>query len=242
MRSSPSPHKRRAADPNACEGSVLVNFGGMHIYPMRSCLNPDLPATTLYITDVPDQLDLGFHPIHGQKGSPRVYRGWFYRAARDGASDEGEVAVKWVRGIRRIEALERERENYCRLLELQGVVIPHLWDYMEATIEGVDVACLVIEWCGEPHPEDPRLFSAQKLELAVLLHKEGWSHGDLLDVDSHHFVVAEDDETGNPLRLVDLTKASEHRCVFEDPECCMKPNPGGCRELDTLAAMRLLNL
>ncbi|TFY62231.1 hypothetical protein EVJ58_g3996 [Rhodofomes roseus] len=82
---------------------------------------------------------------------------------------------------------------------------------MEATIEGVDVACLVIEWCGEPHPEDPRLFSAQKLELAVLLHKEGWSHGDLLDVDSHHFVVAEDDETGNPLRLVDLTKASEHR-------------------------------
>jgi len=242
MHLPPSPQKRHAPA-GARDGSVLIDFGGgVYTYTMRSCLHPDLPETRLYISSVKDQLHPDYHPIHGPKSAPRVYRGWFYRSTPDGQGQEGEVAVKWVRGMKRIETLEWERENYCRLFELQGIVIPRLWDYMEATIEGIDVACLVTEWCGGTHPEDPKLFSAQKLELAVVLHKEGWLHGDLIDTESHHWVVAEDDKTGNPLRLVDLTKASEHRCFFDGPEFCVKRDPDGCQELDNMAALRLLNL
>ena len=79
------------------------------------------------------------------------------------------------------------------------------------------------------------LYSTQRLELVSAFHKHGWSHGLLQYDDTHHFVVDETDETGNPLRLVDLTYAFAHDCLSD-------AHAQSCREVDIFMALRLLNL
>lgn len=89
---------------------------------------------------------------------------------------------------------------------------------------------------------DPRACSALKLEIATRLHAVGWTHGDLLDPKSHHFVAVEKKGDGkrNPLRIVDLSEATHfHPCPFTELALSCKDC---CYELDALAAMRLMNM
>jgi len=230
---------RRA--PVEIRGSITLNFGSELVYTFLSSLWPGMHPLTIYITDVPDLLNPDYHPIHGSKARKRIYRGWHYTQMGNN-SKEGEVALKWVTGIDRVHKLEQERQNYARLEHLQGSVIPTIFDYIEGTVEGVDVACLLMDWCGAPLTKDHKLLCAQKLEVASRLHSAGVLHGSLLDRRSHHFVAVKLTKNGprNPLRIIDLS------CVTVSHPCPLNKESTSCRdccwELDALAAMRLLNM
>lgn len=51
-----------------------------------------------------------------------------------------------------IEALDTEARRYNELKEFQGDVVPICFGYFTGTVDTSPVACLVLEFCGEPLP------------------------------------------------------------------------------------------
>ena len=152
-------------------GSIIINFGRSCVYQMHSDWHADMPATTIYIDDVRNEVDPEMHPVTGLRDFSRVYRGWYHRAPtyHGGRGVDGDVAIKWARGPARIRELERERENYLRMAHMQGEIIPVMHDYLRTEIMGVEVACLVLQWCGGMFPRDRKLFMYVLIPLGA-----GW--------------------------------------------------------------------
>lgn len=140
-------------------GAVLISFGGQCMYEMRSRMHPKGPPRSIYIYDARHRVDPQMHPLHGRHSFSRVYRGWYHSAEnqQDGIAREGDIAIKWARGAG-VRALQHERANYEGMAEMQGEIIPKLYDYYQETLEGVDVACLVLQWCGGVVAADHKLF------------------------------------------------------------------------------------
>lgn len=96
--------------------------------------------------------DLQNHPIHGRNAARRVYHAVLevYNSPLRGTPiSPMQVAVKWVRGRQAVERLCREAGFYQNeLRHLQGTVVPIFHGCYTANIEGVDVGCLILEWCG----------------------------------------------------------------------------------------------
>lgn len=139
---------------------MIIRFGGSDIYEMHSRTYPHLSATTIYTYDVRHVVDPDMHPVHGRRDFSRVYHGWYHAAPTDpnASARQGEVAIKWARGAAHIGELKREWENYESMKELQGKIVPKLFDYFIEKIEGVKVACLVMQWCGGMPSADHKVF------------------------------------------------------------------------------------
>ena len=146
---------------NMARGSIIINFGRAGIYEMHSDWHEDQPPTTIYVDDTQGEVDPERHPITGTHDFSRVYHGWYHRAS-DGEgvkAKEGEVALKWAHGPTRVRELERERDNYLEMGDIRGEIVPLLHDYLQTNIAGVNVACLVLQWCGGRPTPDRRLFA-----------------------------------------------------------------------------------
>ncbi|KAH9950918.1 hypothetical protein B0H21DRAFT_408525 [Amylocystis lapponica] len=147
------------------------------------------------------------------------------RGGRNGAPVE--VALKWVTGRDEVNALKWEAGFYENDLKLlQGTVVPHFYGMFQANINGVDVGCLALEWCGGTPTRDPTEFHRQKCIAASRMHDAGVFHGCLQN--DRHFVVSRD---GTP-RIVDFSDASIHAC--QDRSFALRPHqekPRSCKEL-----------
>ena len=92
------------------------------------------------------------HPIHGRNATRRVYHAVleaYNSPLRGFPLSPMQVAVKWVRGRPAVERLCVEAGFYQReLRHLQGIVVPVFYGCYTANVEGVDVGCLILEWCG----------------------------------------------------------------------------------------------
>ncbi|KAH9950919.1 hypothetical protein B0H21DRAFT_720424 [Amylocystis lapponica] len=65
-----------------------------------------------------------------------------------------DVAVKWARGKKGVDKLRYEAATYQDYLEpIQGTVVPRFYGFYTATVDRVEVACLVLEWIAE----DPKM-------------------------------------------------------------------------------------
>lgn len=92
------------------------------------------------------------HPLHGRNAARRMYHAVleaYNSPLRGGTVPPLQVAVKWVRGRQAVDRLCTEAGFYQNeLRHLQGTVVPIFYGCYTARIEGVDVGCLVLEWCG----------------------------------------------------------------------------------------------
>lgn len=60
------------------------------------------------------------------------------------------LAVKWARGAAAVGRLKCEAEFYQKeLRSLQGTVVPLFFGLFCAKMDGVECACLLLEWCGQ---------------------------------------------------------------------------------------------
>ncbi len=192
------------------------------------------------------------HPLfgEGEKGSLQVMPcvvGSFIGRAISGAVPT-QVAVKWARGMDNILVLAHELTCYKEVLQsLQGIVIPYCYGCYVGYVEGLEVGCLVLEWCAGSGPLDPteikcvplRLYyppfpmliprgSRQRMITAIQLHSLGIMHNGLYD--PRHWVPGPDGK----LRIVDFSRAKKHSCLGSLPLCVTEYEcpPKGCPELD----------
>ncbi|KAI0756576.1 hypothetical protein C8Q80DRAFT_1116034 [Daedaleopsis nitida] len=190
---------------------------------------------------------------HGWKVDPvtgEVNRGWLHHGKmiaypKGGNTSyhvpEMEVAVKWVRGQRAIESLRKETRMYEDVLRpLQGVVVPVFYGlFTGKTQDGMDVACMLMEWCpgndpaaGKPGADILRMRSlaVQSLHQAGVHHGQLYERGDALCLsDARHFLRG----TSGSIKLVDFQHARTHKCKgehYEDDATVM--NGGSERDAD----------
>jgi hypothetical protein len=65
------------------------------------------------------------------------------------------VAIKIARGLQELAAIETEHEFYERDLKgLQGTVVPQLHGFFRGNIDGIDIACMLLEYCSGPARRD----------------------------------------------------------------------------------------
>lgn len=96
-------------------------------------------------------------PVSGE-----VNGGWLYHGVLKGyprsrnfphSLSDMQVAVKWVRGQRAIESLRREARMYDDVLRpLQGTVVPTFYGFFAGRKDGIDVGCMLLEWCPGNDP------------------------------------------------------------------------------------------
>ncbi|EIM91931.1 uncharacterized protein STEHIDRAFT_164342 [Stereum hirsutum FP-91666 SS1] len=134
-----------------------------------------------------------------------------YRAvARDPPSDcDGDVVYKVAYGPA-VVRLRHEAQIYRKLVSVQGARVPICYGYFE----GDDIACLVLQYCGEPRPEafDDLPPEAKKSVIAAFwaVHKLGVDHGD----PAPRNIVYKH----NRGYLIDFEHASDtHTCTAERP-------------------------
>lgn len=66
------------------------------------------------------------------------------------------VVLKMARGKEEFADLEREVEFYDNELRyLQGSVVPRFQGYFKTKVDGIDLACLLLEYCSGPPTRDP---------------------------------------------------------------------------------------
>ncbi|KAI0688135.1 hypothetical protein BC835DRAFT_1285323 [Cytidiella melzeri] len=179
------------------------------------------------------------HPIHGRNTSRRVFHAVLegYNSPLRGAPfSPVQVAVKWVRGRQAVDRLRHEAKLYQNELRpLQGKVVPILYGCYAGNVEGVDVGCLVLEWCGGAINCSLEEISRKRILAACCLHAKGVEHGRLYDREGHHFVMGMD----NTVRIIDFSVAMPHRCPGATPQLLgERPGdiPPGCVELEGLEA------
>ncbi len=92
-----------------------------------------------------------------------VNRGWLYhgvlktypmiRGTGCAIPSDTQVAAKWVRGTQAIESLRQEATMYDNdLRPLQGSSVPTFFGMFTGVHNGVDLGCLVLEWCPGNDP------------------------------------------------------------------------------------------
>jgi len=65
------------------------------------------------------------------------------------------VAIKIARGLQELNPIEREFNLYENdLKNLQGSVVPGLLGFFRGSIDGIDIACLLLEFCSGPENRD----------------------------------------------------------------------------------------
>ncbi|KAI0718850.1 hypothetical protein C8T65DRAFT_556750, partial [Cerioporus squamosus] len=114
--------------------------------------------------------------------------------------------------------LRREAKMYDNVLfDLQGSAVPTFYGLFVGMQDGVQVGCMVLEWCPGNDPvtegkptEDVLRMRAQAVQR---LHKVGVHHGQLYErpnalcvSDGRHFLRAED----GTIRIVDFQRATMH--------------------------------
>ncbi|CCL98100.1 uncharacterized protein FIBRA_00094 [Fibroporia radiculosa] len=151
------------------------------------------------------------HPTRGKRAEHAVYRAHLQvvHDMDDGPNERPiEVALKWATGKQHIDRLRWEASMYeNELRHLQQRVVPDFYGFFQATLDGVDVACLVLEYCGGVPTRDTCELGRQRMEAAIQLHRAGIVHGDL--VDNKHFLAASRDDS---LRIIDFSRATIHSC------------------------------
>ncbi|KAI0347646.1 hypothetical protein BDW22DRAFT_1349679 [Trametopsis cervina] len=143
------------------------------------------------------------------------------------------AAVKWARGRNAVDKLCYEAGIYQReLFDLQGKVVPMTYGCYTAFVEGVDVGCLVLEWCGGTVNYSKDELTRRRILAACRVHAAGILHGRLQD---RHFVMSMD----HTVRIVDFSEARSHKCRGAIPLLdTEEPGdiPAGCEELEDLEA------
>ncbi|KAI0673564.1 hypothetical protein C8Q78DRAFT_931675, partial [Trametes maxima] len=114
--------------------------------------------------------------------------------------------------------LRREAEMYTGpLKELQGKVVPIFYGFFTGNADGVDIGCIVLEWCphndwvtfGKPEEDELRLRmqAIQNLHLAGVKHGQLYEKRDSLGLyEGRHFLRAQD----GTMRIVDFKYAKVH--------------------------------
>ncbi|TFK81651.1 hypothetical protein K466DRAFT_501781 [Polyporus arcularius HHB13444] len=137
-----------------------------------------------------------------------------------------QVAAKWVRGTQAIESLRQEATMYDNdLRPLQGSSVPTFFGMFTGVHDGVDLGCLVLEWCpgngpvADGKPTDDVLH--MRAQAVRSLHDAGVHHGQLYErphalcvSDGRHFLRAKD----GTIRIVDFQRATRHHCVYRSDE------------------------
>lgn len=117
------------------------------------------------------------------------------------------IIVKAAFGLDEMILLNREAEFYSNeLRHLQGTVVPKCFGFFRGKVDGVDLGCLLLEYCSGRAPVWNMLEFNRCIMLSVCkIHQAGIIHGDLLD--GHHFV-----KMGDGIRVIDFSSAVRHRC------------------------------
>ncbi|KAF9469671.1 hypothetical protein BDZ94DRAFT_1180988, partial [Collybia nuda] len=125
----------------------------------------------------------------------------------------GIVILKTAEGTDRVHHLTREAEMYKGPLKnLQGKVVPKCFGFYTGKRNGVDLGCLVLEYCSGPNPVTHlQQFNERVMVAACRLHEAGVFHGNL--VEGSHFVKSDDDR----VRIVDFSTATLHKCPGAHP-------------------------
>ncbi|KAI0673561.1 hypothetical protein C8Q78DRAFT_989742 [Trametes maxima] len=168
-------------------------------------------------------------------GAHCIYQGGMvqYTDGHDSSSVPVSVALKWAVGQARIMRLKREADCYeHRLGALRGVVTPQYYGFFTSIVEGVHVACMILEWCDGPPIEGVQELNRQRMLAVTQLHNAGVFHGQLLD--PRHFIPMKD----GSLRIVDFSVAKLHQCPGSTP-LSLGTNgdprpPESCGELDVV--------
>ncbi|KAI0652301.1 hypothetical protein C8Q79DRAFT_1005511 [Trametes meyenii] len=90
--------------------------------------------------------------VDGPTGGGRLYHGGlsFNPLPNEATGGPIHVAVKWMHGQRAISKLRHEAEMYTGPLKhLQGKAVPIFYGFFTGNVDGIDVGCIVLEWC--PH-------------------------------------------------------------------------------------------
>ncbi|KAI0652299.1 hypothetical protein C8Q79DRAFT_1005509 [Trametes meyenii] len=168
-------------------------------------------------------------------GAHCIYQGSLMQRAgiHDSSSIPVSVALKWAVGQARIMRLKREADFYeYRLSGLRGIVTPQYYGFFTGIVEGVHVACMILEWCDGPPIESVQELNRQRMLAVTQLHNAGVFHGQLLD--SRHFIPMKN----GSLRIVDFSVARPHQCPGSTPLCLDTsgdPRPlESCGELDVV--------
>ncbi|KAH9950922.1 hypothetical protein B0H21DRAFT_720435 [Amylocystis lapponica] len=140
-----------------------------------------------------------------------------------------DVAVKWARGKKGVDKLCYEAAIYQDYLQsIQGSIVPRFYGFYTATIDDVQVACLVLEWIEE----DPKTsidedeHGLRQMRAMARLHQTRIFHGKILD--DRHFLQ---DFQGN-VRVVGFSTAQLHRCEVQGiMDNVLDDAPVGCDEL-----------
>ncbi|EIW64084.1 uncharacterized protein TRAVEDRAFT_110356 [Trametes versicolor FP-101664 SS1] len=145
-----------------------------------------------------------------------------------------------MRGEHAIKGLRREASMYTGpLRKLQGKVVPVFYGFFTGNVEGVDIGCIVLEWCEDwelTHKPPPKEEMNERLKAVRELHAAGVKHGKLYKTrdsvgpfDSRHFLHDKHGAT----RIVGFQHASMHKCAgglgkHDDVKACLDDK---CREL-----------
>ncbi|KAI0076805.1 hypothetical protein K474DRAFT_1193825 [Panus rudis PR-1116 ss-1] len=154
------------------------------------------------------------------------------------------VAIKWARGRRCLRKIAWEYELYSNeLKQLQGSIVPRCYGIYVGVVEGCEVGCLVLEWCGGAPLQDENQWMCQIITATSKVHTSGIQHNALLSNSFRHFITGPD----RRIRLVDFSNATRnHVCPGSVPRlfhvernegangCGSESPPEGCKELDQL--------
>ncbi|KAF8079023.1 hypothetical protein FPV67DRAFT_1467232 [Lyophyllum atratum] len=126
-----------------------------------------------------------------------------------------QVAIaKMARGAKEMHALNMEADFYAKeLLHLQGEYVPRCYGFFRGKEDGVDVGCLLLEYCAGFIPVTEREIvdhNRAKMVAVCKLHEVGLKHGDLAR--GNHFV-----RMGDGVRIIDFSLAVRHRCINAYP-------------------------
>lgn len=142
------------------------------------------------------------------------------------------MAVKWARGTAAIQLFRHEASLYERQMKhLQGDIVPRCHGMYCNVFDGVEAACLMLEWCFAELPRDiqeakygcsmgfcircSRDDISSEIMLTVRkLHIAGINHGDLLGDNKNRNIIHMPDQT---VRIVGFSKASGHGCMGSVP-------------------------
>ncbi|THU90639.1 hypothetical protein K435DRAFT_607960, partial [Dendrothele bispora CBS 962.96] len=114
------------------------------------------------------------------------------------------IALKTATGSAAVAALERESLFYIEHLgSLQGEVVPKHYGFFKGTKDGVEFACMSLEYCTGSW--DAVNFNGQIMLAACKLHSSGILHGDL--VNSIRHIVP---YRSNGVRIIDFSNARAH--------------------------------
>lgn len=69
------------------------------------------------------------------------------------------VIIKLARGEAAFEKLAREADIYTNeLRHLQGTVVPKFYGFYKGKVDGIDLGCMILEYCSGLPVWDPREF------------------------------------------------------------------------------------